>query len=597
MWLKTLRRATGEAASGGSAAVTEARVETAAGPAVPASGVAGAADAAEVQLSAITIDMVEQDVIHAVNAVSGVVSGAHRAAAAVTDTLDAIHARTGTLRESASQMAGEVAAVASSSHQLEAAANEIASMMTRAGVSTQSAVSGTEVMLSDFAALQDAARAIGTFLDTITDIARQTNLLALNATIEAARAGEAGRGFAVVAQEVKSLSQRSEQAAGEIRRHAATLHQRIEQSRRQLASVADAIQGVAPLFEAANHAIDEQRESVAELSRRLIQSSTFIATVADQSAAIDEDAVGAASRSGEASTASDKAMAAMVDLKRRVTTVIRQASIGDRRQSQRWPIERRAVLSGAGLGGAVRTIDLSAGGVLLSDDLGQPVAEGHRFQIAIDGLPPVSAEVVSRSPLGLHCAFSAPTAAFRTAIATLLTEQERENGPLIARVQGAARHIGMALAAEVASGRLSEQALFDTDYRPIAGTDPLQFTTRSLSRLEAILPPIQEPLLQADPAMVFCAAVDRNGYLPVHNMIWSKPQRPGDPVWNAANARNRRIFDDRQGLTAARSTRPFTVTIYRRDMGGGKVTVLKELVAPITVSARHWGGFRMAYRL
>ena len=74
---------------------------------------------------------------------------------------------------------------------------------------------------------------------------------------------------------------------------------------------------------------------------------------------------------------------------------------------------------------------------------------------------------------------------------------------------------------------LTREALFDADYQPIEGSNPQQFRTRALDALEALLPPIQEPLLASDKRMTFCAAVDRNAYLPVHNAIYSKPQKAG----------------------------------------------------------------------
>ena len=75
----------------------------------------------------------------------------------------------------------------------------------------------------------------------------------------------------------------------------------------------------------------------------------------------------------------------------------------------------------------------------------------------------------------------------------------------------------------------------------------------------------------------------------------AKPQGK-DPVWNTANCRNRRLFNDRAVQKVAANTKPFLLQTYRRDMGGGKFVLMKDLSSPIIVNGRHWGAFRMGFR-
>jgi methyl-accepting chemotaxis protein len=171
---------------------------------------------------------------------------------------------------------------------------------------------------------------------------------------------------------------------------------------------------------------------------------------------------------------------------------------------------------------------------------------------------------------------------------------ETVDTPLIRMVQDAAAKAVAAFEEAIAKGELSPADLFDEDYKPIPGTNPQQFMTRFVAFTDRALPAIQEPILGLDGKIVFCAALDRNGFLPTHNRKFSQPQG-SDPAWNTANCRNRRIFNDRVGLAAGRNTKPFLVQTYRRDMGGGKYALMKDVSAPITVQGRHWGGFRLGY--
>jgi len=172
---------------------------------------------------------------------------------------------------------------------------------------------------------------------------------------------------------------------------------------------------------------------------------------------------------------------------------------------------------------------------------------------------------------------------------------ETSDAPLIRVVVETATRISRTFESAVERGEIGLDQLMDENYRDIPGTDPKQYLTDYVEFTDRMLPPIQDPIQKSDPRIVFCVAWAKGGYLPTHNPNYRMPQGK-DPVWNNANCRNRRLFNDRAVKKVAANTRPFLLQTYRRDMGGGNFVLMKDLSSPIFVRGRHWGAFRMGFR-
>ena len=160
-----------------------------------------------------------------------------------------------TLEESAAAMEQLAATVRQNAEDCRTAST----LASQADQKARSGSERTEALLAAMERVEQGSRQIAEITGVIEGIAFQTNILALNAAVEAARAGDQGRGFAVVAQEVRSLAQRSSQAAREIK-------QLIETS-------------VAQVEDGCRHA-DDAGAAIGELARAIAEVNRLVGGIA-----------------------------------------------------------------------------------------------------------------------------------------------------------------------------------------------------------------------------------------------------------------------------------------------------------------------------
>jgi methyl-accepting chemotaxis protein len=214
-----------------------------------------------------------------------IVTQIKQAAREVSDASAEISSSTTDLSQRTEEQAASLEETSASMEEIAATVKKNAENAQHANRSTAKARDvadrGGEVVAEAVAAMSQIEASSGKISDiigVIDEIARQTNLLALNAAVEAARAGDAGRGFAVVASEVRTLAQRSSQAAKDIKGLITNSSGKVQEgvdlvnkAGASLSQIVESIKEVADLVSDIAGASIEQSTGVDEVNRSLTQ--------------------------------------------------------------------------------------------------------------------------------------------------------------------------------------------------------------------------------------------------------------------------------------------------------------------------------------
>ena len=227
------------------------------------------------------------------NSSDSIATGSSQIAAGNTDLSQRTEEQASNLQQTAASME-ELTATVKQNADTARAATQIASSATAAAAEGGRVVSQVVATMEE---ITSSSRKIVDIIGVIDGIAFQTNILALNAAVEAARAGEQGRGFAVVASEVRSLAQRSAEAAKEIKSLIGASVEKVESGSHLVDEAGKSMADIVTQVSRVNDLIGEISAASAEQSTGIGQvgdAVTQLDQVTQQNAALVEESAAAA---------------------------------------------------------------------------------------------------------------------------------------------------------------------------------------------------------------------------------------------------------------------------------------------------------------
>jgi methyl-accepting chemotaxis protein len=149
--------------------------------------------------------------------------------------------------------------------------------------------------------------------------------------------------------------------------------------------------------------------------------------------------------------------------------------------------------------------------------------------------------------------------------------------------------------AAIADGTLTLEALFDTDLRPIEGSNPPRFTSKLTPWAEQHWQPFIEAVKDSNPdeiTSVVCSSL--KGFLPVQLKELSRAPT-GDIAHDTKYCRNGRVIQDPVDIPAKTSEQDYMMAVFRHEGDGHSYKVMRNVYVPLRINGRRWGDFEIAY--
>ena len=165
---------------------------------------------------------------------------------------------------------------------------------------------------------------------------------------------------------------------------------------------------------------------------------------------------------------------------------------------------------------------------------------------------------------------------------------------VVEQAQTHARELTSITEDAIKAGKLTMDALFDRNYKPVEGSNPPLFRTKFSDWADENWRPVADRITAQGEPIIMCALTDMNGFLPTHVSDYSR-EPTGDLAYDTKYCRNGRIIQYPIDQKAKRNTEPYMMAAYRQEGDGNDYLVMRNVYVPLIINGRRWGDLEIAY--